>query len=500
MVDVYIEQLSDHVGETVTLKGWLYNSRSSGKLMFLILRDGTGLCQCTVSAADVSEEAFDAAKKLTQESSFTITGTIRQEDRAPGGYEMDVSDLEVVGLAHDYPITPKEHGVEFLADRRHLWVRSKRQWAILRVRHSIIKAIRDFFDDNGFTLFDAPVITPNAVEGTSTLFETEYFDLGKAYLTQSGQLYGEAGAMSFGKIYVFGPTFRAEKSKTRRHLTEFWMVEPEMAWFDLDDDMKLAEDLLEYIVQTVLKDRKVELEFLGRDTAPLEKIKAPFPRLSYEDAVDMLMSDKTAQMFDDRLSSNTTEQTELNAELADNKKKYNSVKEYMRKRFDAREIEINQRLSEIAEELENIPKWKESAKNFERGGDLGGSDETALTWHFDKPVIVHRYPREVKAFYMKRDPENPDKALAMDVLAPEGYGEIVGGSQREDDIDLLLGRIKEHNLPQEVFEWFLDLRRYGSVPHSGFGLGVERTVAWICGIKHIRETIPFPRMIYRNTP
>ncbi len=500
MVDVYIERLSEHVGETVTLKGWLYNSRSSGKLMFLILRDGTGLCQCVVSAADVSEETFENAKRLTQESSFTVTGSIRKEDRAPGGYEMDVTGLEVVGISHDYPITPKEHGTEFLADRRHLWVRSKRQWAILRVRHSIIKAIRTFFDNNGFTLFDAPILTPNAVEGTSTLFETEYFDLGKAYLTQSGQLYGEAGAMAFGKVYVFGPTFRAEKSKTRRHLTEFWMVEPEMAWFDLNDDMKLAENMIEFIVQSVLNERKVELEFLERDITLLERIKAPFPRVSYEEAVDLLKGDKTAQMFDERFAALEKEQSDLQTELAENKKAYNSAKEHIKKRMDAREIEINSRLADIAEELENLPKWKISARNFERGNDLGGSDETALTWHFDRPVIVHRYPREVKAFYMKRDPENPDKALAMDVLAPEGYGEIIGGSQREDDIELLLDRIKEHNLPQEVFEWFLDLRRYGSVPHSGFGLGVERTVAWICGIKHIRETIPFPRMIYRNTP
>ncbi|MAT39499.1 MAG: asparagine--tRNA ligase [Ectothiorhodospiraceae bacterium] len=500
MVDVYIEQLSQHVGESVTLKGWLYNSRSSGKLMFLILRDGTGLCQCVASLADVGEEAFETAKSLTQESSFTVTGTVRKEDRAPGGYEMDVKEIELVSLAHEYPITPKEHGVEFLADRRHLWVRSKRQWAILRIRHSIIKAIRNFFDNNGFTLFDSPILTPNAVEGTSTLFETEYFDLGKAYLTQSGQLYGEAGAMAFGKIYVFGPTFRAEKSKTRRHLTEFWMVEPEMAWFDLNDDMKLAEDMMEYIVQTVLEERKIELEYLERDTTVLQNVKAPFPRVSYDEAVDLLHSDKTKQLFEEREKSISEEKDALLAELEENKAKYNQSKEHVKRRMDAREIEINSRVAEIEEELGNLPQWRESALNFERGNDFGGSDETALTWHFEKPIIVHRYPTAVKAFYMKRDPENEERALAMDMLAPEGYGEVIGGSQREDNIDYLLERIKEHGLPQEVFEWFLDLRRYGSVPHSGFGLGIERTVAWICGLKHIRETIPFPRMIYRNTP
>jgi asparaginyl-tRNA synthetase len=500
MVDVYIEQLSHHVGEEVTLKGWLYNSREGGKIIFLILRDGTGLCQCVVTPESVSEADWEKAKSLTQESSFTVTGSIRADERAPGGHEMDVTGLEVVGIAQEYPITPKEHGIEFLADRRHLWIRSRRQAAILRVRHSIIRAIRNFFDDRGFVLFDAPILTPNAVEGTSTLFETEYFKLGKAYLTQSGQLYGEAGAMALGKIYVFGPTFRAEESKTRRHLTEFWMVEPEMAWFDLDDDMKLAEEFVSHIVQTVLKERKPELEELGRDLSVLENILPPFPRVSYDEAVEMLHSDKTAQMVDDKQAAAEKEREELLAELEDNKAKYNSVKQWQRKKFDAREIEINNLVAELDELLRNLPKWKESARNFEHGGDLGGSDETLLTWYFDRPVIVHRYPSAVKAFYMKRDPEDESKALAMDVLAPEGYGEIIGGSQREDNLDFLLERIAEHNLPQEVFEWFLDLRRYGSVPHAGFGLGVERTVAWICGIDHVRETIPFPRLIHRNRP
>jgi len=500
MVDVYIEHLKKHTGREVTLKGWLYNSRSSGKIQFLIIRDGTGICQCVVAKDAVSDEDFDAAKSLTQESSFTITGTIREEERAPGGYEMDVTELEVVSLATEYPITPKEHGIEFLADRRHLWLRSRRQAAILRIRHTIIKAIRNFFDERGFVLFDAPILTPNAVEGTSTLFETEYFDLGKAYLTQSGQLYGEAGAMALGKIYVFGPTFRAEKSKTRRHLTEFWMVEPEMAWYDLNDDMNLAEEFISHIVQTVLAERKPELEILERDTSALERILPPFPRVSYTEAVAMIRSDKTARLVDAKIEDLRHQQAALESELAENKKKHGSLKAFEQRRLDTREIEINKLLAEISEQLENMPKWKESAQHFTEGNDLGGSDETVLTWHFDKPVIVHRYPAGVKAFYMKRDPQDETKALAMDVLAPEGYGEIIGGSQREDNLDFLLERIREHKLPQEVFEWFLDLRRYGSVPHAGFGLGVERTVSWICGLSHIRETIPFARMIYRNTP
>ncbi|MCZ7601434.1 MAG: asparagine--tRNA ligase [Melioribacteraceae bacterium] len=428
---IYIKNLADHVGESVTLKGWLYNKRSSGKLQFLVLRDGTGIVQCVVFKGNVSEELFEEAKKLTQESSFEVTGTVKKDDRQVGGHEIDVTDLKIISIANEYPITPKEHGIEFLMDHRHLWLRSRKQWAIMRIRHRIVKAIRDFYDSRGFTLFDPPIITPNAVEGTSTLFETPYFDLGKAYLTQSGQLYAEAGAMALGKVYTFGPTFRAEKSKTRRHLTEFWMVEPEMAFYDLNDDMNLAEEFIEYIVQTILEERKEELEILERDTTNLEKVKRPFPRISYTEAVEIL-------------------------------KKKNHA--------------------------------------FEWGNDLGGADETVISEEFDRPVMIHRYPAAVKAFYMKRDPDDEKLALAVDVIAPEGYGEIIGGSQREDDLDKLLERIKEHDLPQEFFEWYLDLRKYGSVPHSGFGLGLERTVSWICGLDHLREAIPFPRMIYRNTP
>ncbi len=427
----YIEDLSKHVGEEVTLQGWLYNKRSSGKIKFPIMRDGTGIVQGVVVKSAVSEEVFNRIDELTQESSFVMKGKVRKEDRAPGGYELDVTDIQIISIAHEYPITPKEHGVEFLMDRRHLWLRSSRQHAILRIRHEIIRSIREFFDSRSFVLMDAPIFTPAACEGTSTLFETDYFDLGKAYLTQSGQLYGEAGAMAMGKVYVFGPTFRAEKSKTRRHLTEFWMVEPEVAFNDLNDNMDLAEDFLVHIVQSVLKNRQPELKVLERNTSVLEKVRKPLPRITYDEAVEILHK-------------------------------------------------------------KGLP--------FEWGNDLGGTDETVVSEQFDRPVMVHRYPSAIKAFYMKRDPQNPKVALAVDVLAPEGYGEIIGGSQREDNLDLLLERIKEHNLPQAAFEWYLDLRRFGSVPHSGFGLGVERTVSWICGLDHVRETIPFARMIYRLTP
>lgn len=431
MKQTYISDLKDHVGEVVTLKGWLFNSRSSGKVQFLILRDGTGLCQCIVFIKNVSPEEFEAAKSLTQESSFIITGTVKKEERAVGGYELDASKLEVVSIAKEYPITPKEHGVEFLSDLRHLWVRSHRQWAILRIRHEIIKTVRNFFDDRGFTLFDAPIFTPNACEGTTTLFETPYFDEGSAYLTQSGQLYGEAGAMALGKAYVFGPTFRAEKSKTRRHLTEFWMVEPEMAYYDLNMNMDLMEEFVEHIVQTVLKNRRTELEVLERDITKLENIKRPFPRISYDEAVKIIHG---------------------------------------------------------------------KGLQFEYGNDLGAPDEAAISEDFDRPVMVHTWPKEVKAFYMKEDENDHSKAKGVDMLAPEGYGEIIGGAQREDNYDILLQKIKDHQLPMEQFEWYLDLRRYGSVPHSGFGMGIERTVSWICGLHHVRETIPFPRLMGRLTP
>jgi len=427
---VKVKDVSQYQDKEVTLQGWLYNKRSSGKLRFLMLRDGSETIQCVVFKGDVTENVFDDATKLTQESSFIVTGKVAKDERSPLGFELQVKDLQIVQLADEYPISLKEHGTDFLMDHRHLWLRSSRQHAIIRIRHEIIRSIREFFDDRGFTLVDTPIFTPNAAEGTTTLFETDYFD-DKAYLAQSGQLYGEAAAMAFGDIYCFGPTFRAEKSKTRRHLTEFWMVEPEMAYCDLAKDMQVAEEFISHIVKSVLKNRKVELEIIERDTSKLEKIEAPFPKIHYDEAVEIL--------------------------------KKNNI-------------------------------------DFEYGGDFGGTDETVISEQFDKPVIVHRYPAKIKAFYMKRDPEAPEHALAMDMLAPEGYGEIIGGSQREDDYDELLKRIKEHNLPEKAFAWYLDLRKYGSVPHAGFGLGIERTVSWICGLQHVRETIPFPRTMYRLYP
>ena len=431
MAHVYIEDIGRHEGEEVTIKGWLQNRRSSGKIHFLILRDGTGFIQAVMSKAAVGDELFKAADHLSQETSVIVTGTARADARAPSGYEIDVKQLEVVGASHDYPITPKEHGVDYLLDRRHLWIRSERQQAILRIRHEIINAVRDFFNARGFILADTPIFTPAACEGTSTLFPAQYFEEQTAYLTQSGQLYNEANAMALGRVYCFGPTFRAEKSKTRRHLTEFWMVEPEMAYADLNDVMALAEDLVVSVVARVLDKRRRELTIIERDTSKLEAVQKPFPRLSYDDAVKTLQA-------------------------------------------------------------KGLP--------IEWGGDFGGPDETALSEAYDRPLMVHRYPAAVKAFYMKPDPERADLALGVDVLAPEGYGEIIGGGERLADLDLLLERIKEHNLPQEAFEWYLDLRRYGSVPHGGFGMGIERVVSWICKLDHVRETIPYPRMLYRLYP
>ena len=436
MKQTYINQLKDHIGESVTLKGWLYNKRSSGKLGFLEIRDGSGIVQAIVSKKDVAEETWAESERVTQESSIIVRGTPREHPKKPGVYELDVTGLQVVQLAHDYPITPKEHGVEFLMDHRHLWLRSRRQQAILRVRHEIIRAVRDFFDNRGFILCDTPIFTPAACEGTTTLFEVGYFDE-KAYLTQSGQLYNEATAAAFGKVYCFGPTFRAEKSKTRRHLTEFWMVEPEMAYATLDDVMSLSERMLSYIAVRVLEQRSEELKVLERDTSKLEAIVAPFPRVHYDDAVKILHDG-----------------------------------------FEKGALE----------------------SKFEWGGDFGAPDETYISSQFDRPVMVHHYPAAVKAFYMARDPERPELALGVDVLAPEGYGEVIGGGERATSLEFLKEQIALHKLPQEAFEWYLDLRRYGSIPHGGFGMGIERCTAWMCGIEHIRETIPFPRMIYRIRP
>jgi asparaginyl-tRNA synthetase len=434
-----IADIGKHEGQSVTIRGWLYNLRESGKLLFPQFRDGSGIIQGVVPKNAVPPEVFDAIKTLTQESSVIVEGKVRADKRAPGGYELDVANVQVVQRvpeATPYPITPKEHGTDFLMEHRHLWVRSQRQAAILRVRAEIIKAARDFFDERGFTLTDPPIITPAACEGTSTLFPVDYFDE-QAFLTQSGQLYVEATAMALGKVYSFGPTFRAEKSKTRRHLTEFWMVEPEVAYAELDDVMSLAEGLITFIVKRCLEKRRVDLQTIGRDISKLEKIEAPFPRISYDDAVKNLQEGHAKGALESK---------------------------------------------------------------FEWGGDLGSPDETYLSAQFDKPVMVHRYPAKVKAFYMEPDPQRPDLALCVDVLAPEGYGEIIGGSQRMASYELLLQRIHEHNLPEEAFQWYLDLRKFGSVPHGGFGMGIERAVAWICGLEHVRETIPFPRMLYRLYP
>jgi asparaginyl-tRNA synthetase len=425
-----IDQIHLFDEKTVTLRGWVSNFRSSGKICFLQLRDGTGIIQCVGDVKELGEAQFEKLKALTLESSILIEGVVRKDSRSKIGFEIGLKGFEILQICPDYPIGNKDHGVAFLMEHRHLWLRSSRQTAILRVRSEIIRSIRDYFDGRGFYLMDSPILTPNACEGTSTLFETPYFD-DKAYLTQSGQLYGEASALALGKIYVFGPTFRAEKSKTRRHLAEFWMVEPEVAFMDINGDMDLAEDFVEYVVQRTIKNRKRELEYLERNLEPLSRVRKPFPRITYEAAIDIL---------------------------------------------------------------------NKNGKPAKFGDDFGGDEETVISQQFDRPVMIHHYPLAIKAFYMKQDPENPKLAACVDMIAPEGYGEIIGGGQREDDMEKLLARIEEHKLPKEAFQWYLDLRRFGSVPHAGFGLGVERTVAWITGVPHVRETIPFPRMMEKIFP
>ncbi len=427
---VYVENVNAHEGAEITLRGWVYNKRSSGKLQFILLRDGTGVIQCVAFKGNFTPEQFEALDKATQESSIEITGKARKDVRSPGGYELDVSSFRILQQTENYPITPKEHGTAFLMENRHLWLRSSRQHAILKIRHEVIKACRDYFDDQGFTLIDTPIFTPNACEGTTTLFETDYFDQ-KAYLTQSGQLYNEATAAAFGKVYCFGPTFRAEKSKTRRHLMEFWMIEPEVAYANLEDTMQLAEGLICFILERVLTRRRAQLEILERDVSILEKISRPFPRLSYDEA---------------------------------------------------------------------LKKMQEAGSEIQWGGDFGSGDETILSQQYSSPIMVHRYPSDVKAFYMQPDPERPEVALCVDVLAPEGYGEIIGGGQRIHDYDFLMKRLEEHKLSKDPFQWYLDLRKYGSVPHAGFGMGIERAVAWICNLTHLREAIAFPRTLYRIYP
>ena len=498
---VAVENLASREGERVTLKGWCYNKRGSGGIYFLILRDGTGLVQCVVKEDAVDDASWQAAGETSQEAALVVEGPVSADERAPGGVEVQAERIERVSVVEEqYPITPKEHGVEFLQEHRHLWLRSQRQWAAMRVRNAIQQAIHGFFQERGFIQCDAPILTGNAVEGTSTLFELDYFEDDTAYLTQSGQLYGEAMAMAFGKIYTFGPTFRAEKSSTRRHLTEFWMIEPEMAYFDLAMNIELAEDFVAHVVQTVLAECPGELDALERDRSALEKVQAPFPRLSYTEAVELLKSEETDDLFDARLRALQDEKQALEEEQEENEARRPRASSGEKREIDAREIEINGRLNEIEKKLRNLPDWRASAQTFAWGEDFGGSDETVLTWHFERPVVVHRFPADIKAFYMKRDPEDDRLALGMDILAPEGYGEIVGGGERATDLDFLKKQIEAHGLPQEVFEWYLDLRRYGSVPHSGFGLGLERTVAWLCGLDHVRETIPFPRMLGRLHP
>lgn len=430
MPSVYVENVGAHEGAEVKIRGWIYNKRSSGKLQFILLRDGTGIIQCVAFKGNFTPEQFDALDKATQESSIEMTGKVRKDARAPGGYELDATGFKIYQVSENYPITPKEHGTAFLMENRHLWLRSSRQHAIIKIRHEVIKACRDYLDDLGFTLVDTPIFTPNACEGTTTLFETQYFDQ-TAYLTQSGQLYNEATAAAFGKVYCFGPTFRAEKSKTRRHLMEFWMLEPEVSYATLEDIMQLAEGLICFMVERVLARRRSQLEALERNVSALEKISRPFPRLSYDEAVKILQS---------------------------------------------------------------------AGSEIQWGGDLGGTDETILSEKYSSPVMVHRYPSEVKAFYMQPDPERPEVAMCVDVLAPEGYGEIIGGGQRIHDHDLLMRRLMENNLPAEPFQWYLDLRKYGTFPHAGFGMGIERVVAWICSLSHLREAIAFPRTLYRIYP
>lgn len=497
---ITIEHLDSFTGKEVTLRGWVVHHRSSKSMQFIELRDGTGFCQCIISRQDVSDLIWEEALQLARESSLEITGTVVRDERSQGGVELHASGLKILQIAENYPITPKEHGVEFLMDNRHLWLRSRRQWAAMRIRSEIVFAIHSFFHEQGFLQLDAPIFTGNASEGTTTLFETDFFDE-KAYLTQSGQLYAEAMAMAHGKVYTFGPTFRAEKSKTRRHLAEFWMVEPEMAFYDLKMDMDLAEAMVKSILRRVLANRSTELQILQRDTTPLrEAVEREFHRISYSDAVEILKGEKTLKQLDRMEEERHLERDSLVTELDELKREQGSAKKGRKGEIAERSREIQSRLDQIEEDLRNIPVWRRSVHDFEWGEDFGGSDETLLTMQFDAPVFVHRYPARVKAFYMKRDPENEELALAMDLLAPEGYGEIIGGSQREESLEVLCQRLEEHKLPEEVFEWYLDLRRFGTVPHSGFGLGLERAVAWISGLHHVRETVPFPRMLGRLTP
>ncbi len=496
-----IAALNEHIGQPVRLQGWLYNSRSSGKLLFLLVRDGTGICQCVLEKTADNADMFDAARHLGQESSIEIVGEARADERSEGGVEVSASQVTPIHAAEGYPITPKPHGIDFLFKNRHLWFRSRRQWVILHVRATVIDAIRRFFNDRGFVLIDTPIFAPSAGEGSQTLFKVDYFGE-EVYLAQTGQLYLESACMSHRKVYCFGPTFRAEKSKTRRHLTEFWMVEPEIAYCTVDDVIALAEDFICAIAQRVLDDHRSDLEFLGRDISKLEAIQKPFHRLTYSEAAELLHGDKVRTMLEQDLHNAKARVTELEKMIADKESERSGpgVKKWKAEKLAQEIAEHREELGDVETDVQNIPKHMELAAGFEWGGDLGGSDETIIARMHDRPVFVTHYPRECKAFYMKRDPDDPRVVQNFDLLAPEGYGEIIGGSQREDSYDALVERIQEEGLPQEDYEWYLDLRRYGSVPHGGFGLGVERTVAWLCGLKHIRETIPYPRLMGRFYP
>ena len=506
----YIEDLHKYDGKSVELKGWVANKRSSKSLVFIVLRDGTGYCQCVVNLEEVGQEAFEAADALSLESSVALKGAVVKDERQVGGFELQVASLEVIHRAEEYPIAKRkgeEHGVDFLMDNRHLWIRTERQWAILKVRNRVKHAINTYFQERGFLQMDSPIFTGNAAEGTTTLFETDFYGQ-PAYLAQTGQLYGEAGAMAFGKIYTFGPTFRAEKSKTRRHLSEFWMIEPEMAFYDLDMNMDLIEDFIRVVVNAVMQDCATELEILKRDLDALKKVDQAFPRITYTDAVAILRGEKevngrtSIDLLEGELKDAGDAIKAMETEIADREEKImqpgikKGERNFNQNKIDRLKVEIR----ETQELLNNIPNWIESAKGFQDGEDLGGSDETVLTKLFDAPVMVYNWPKKIKAFYMKEVDGQPDYVKGVDVLAPEGYGEIVGGSERESDKDILVAAIKDHGLPMDAFEWYLDLRRYGSVPHAGFGLGFERFVSWIAGVHHVREVIPFARMYGRLFP
>lgn len=491
----FISDLKNNTGKEVTLAGWLYNSRSSGKVQFIILRDGTGLCQCIVEKGKIPDGLFDQLEHLGQESSLAVTGTVRAESRSIGGYELAVTGAEIIAPAVDYPITPKPHGTDFLLKNRHLHLRSQRQWCIGKIRHTVVDAIRRFFNDNGFTLIDTPIFTTIVGEDQTSLFEVDYFG-SPLHLAQTGQLYLESAAMSFGRVYCFGPTFRAEKSKTRRHLTEFWMVEPEVAFIDLDGLLELAENFVSYIVSRVLQDNRNQLETLGADIAAMEKIKPPFYRLTYTQAGDILTGEKTQKFLAGQLTEMKNQRQQIETKIAGlEKQQKGRLKQWQEDKIAAELIDLRADLAELDTKIENNPKHAQLAADFKWGKDLGGSDETIISQMHDKPVFVTHYPKEAKAFYMKTDRSNPKVVLNFDLLAPAGFGEIIGGSVREDSYDLLAEKIKQQGLNVETYNWYLDLRKYGSVPHGGFGLGVERTVAWLTGEKHIRQCIAFPRMM-----